>query len=130
VGPIRIWSLHDSDVTGSRRDNEAAARALADRVVECAAALRDVLAAAPRPLAPGLALELERLPPLLRRCAAFVESFSKKTCVIIVASPSGRCLLGWLVSRVVVVASPNGRRLFRLFVRRLLARLRPMTPRG
>ena len=33
---------------------------------------------APKPLAPSLELELERLPPLLRQCAAFVEKFSKK----------------------------------------------------
>ena len=47
-------------------------------MTECAAALSDVLAAAPKPLAPSLELELERLPPLLRQCAAFVEKFSKK----------------------------------------------------
>ena len=58
--------------------NKAGAQALANRVTECAAALNDVLAAASKPLSPSLELELERLPPLLRQCAAFVEKFSKK----------------------------------------------------
>jgi len=58
--------------------NKAGAQALANRVTELAEALNDVLAAAPKPLSPSLELELERLPPLLRQCAAFVEKFSKK----------------------------------------------------
>merc|ERR1719473_2157219 len=58
--------------------NKAGAQALANRVTELAKALNDVLAAAPKPLSPSLELELERLPPLLRQCAAFVEKFSKK----------------------------------------------------